>query len=150
LGSIPKGLFAKEIFLEDLHLDCNKFVGVPNDDMKYLYHLSVLNMSGNLMDRLSENSFDYMSSNQVRFVMCHFHKFFNGILARGDFGAKFKYIRLCGLAKGQLTNFGIFISFLVEFSFVLYVRRHDNFGAKFLGLLLPYWEVKNSNLLCNK
>ena len=65
LSSLPEGLFAKQIFLEELHLDRNKFVGVPNDAMKYLYHLSVLNMSGNLINRLSENSFDYVGSLQV-------------------------------------------------------------------------------------
>jgi Leucine-rich repeat (LRR) protein len=62
LSSLPDGLFAKQIFLEELHLDRNKFVGVPNEAMKYLYHLSVLNMSGNLINRLSENSFDYVGS----------------------------------------------------------------------------------------
>ena len=65
LSSLPEGLFAKQIFLEELHLDRNKFVSVPNDAMKYLYHLSVLNMSGNLINRLSENSFDYVGSLQV-------------------------------------------------------------------------------------
>ena len=65
LTSLPEGLFAKQIFLEELHLDRNKFVSVPNDAMKYLYHLSVLNMSGNLIGRLSENSFDYVGSLKV-------------------------------------------------------------------------------------
>ena len=62
LSSLPEGRFVKKILLEKLHLDRNKFVGVPNDAMKYLYHLSVLNMSGNLINRLSENSFDYVGS----------------------------------------------------------------------------------------
>ena len=65
LSSLPEGQCAKEIFFEKFHLDRNKFVGVPNDAMKYLYHLSVLNMSGNLINRLSENSFDYVGSLQV-------------------------------------------------------------------------------------
>ena len=65
LSSLPEGRFAKEIFLEKFHLDRNKFVGVPNDAMKYLYQFLVLNMSRNLIDRLSENSFDYFGSLQV-------------------------------------------------------------------------------------
>ena len=65
LSSLPEGLFAKQIFLEELHLDRNKFVGFPNRAMKYLYHLSVLNMSSNLIDRLSVNSFDYLGSLEI-------------------------------------------------------------------------------------
>ena len=59
------GLFAKQIFLEELHLDCNKFVGVPNYAMKYLYHLLVLIMSENLINRPIEKSFDYVGLLQV-------------------------------------------------------------------------------------
>ncbi len=65
LTELPDGLFAKQIFLEELHLDGNGFESVPNEAMKYLYHLKVLNMSSNRIRKLSENSFDYVNSLQV-------------------------------------------------------------------------------------
>ena len=62
LTKLPVGLFAKQIFLEELHLDRNQFKLVPNEAMKYLYHLTLLNMSGNVLTKLTENSFDYIGS----------------------------------------------------------------------------------------
>ena len=64
LTKLPVGLFAKQIFLEELHLDQNQFKLVPNEAMKYLYHLTLLNMSGNVLTKLTENSFDYIGSLQ--------------------------------------------------------------------------------------
>ena len=45
-----------------MHLDRNQFERVPNEALKYLYHLKVLNMSGNLITHLRENNFDYVGS----------------------------------------------------------------------------------------
>ena len=95
MSSLPEGWFVKEIFLDKLHLDRKNIIEFPNGTMKYLYHLLVLNMSRNLIDRLSGNSFDYLGSVQVsyqilKFSWCDIVRFARwGQVRLGNFGPKF-------------------------------------------------------------
>ena len=62
---LTEGLFARQVFLEELHLDLNFFSEPPNTAMKYLYNLEKLNMSGNKILDLNESSFDHIGNLKV-------------------------------------------------------------------------------------
>jgi len=64
--SLGRGIFSKQVFLRELHLDGNKFEEAPTDSLLYLFNLIKLNLSNNFISELTESSFDHVGNLQVK------------------------------------------------------------------------------------
>jgi len=62
---LGKGIFAKQVFLRELHLDGNMFSSAPGDALQYLFNLITLNLSSNYIMELTESSLDHIGSLQI-------------------------------------------------------------------------------------
>jgi Leucine-rich repeat (LRR) protein len=62
---LGRGIFAKQVFLRELHLDGNMFNAAPSDALQYLFNLISLNLSSNYIMELTESSLDHVGSLQV-------------------------------------------------------------------------------------